>query len=370
MFKKYDTKNTKKITKDEMKNSFILGDRVDALKTIPDESIDIIFTSPPYNVKKTYDINEDGLTYDEYLDWLYETWEECKRVLVDGGRFILNIPMTITYQKGYKHITADSVKQFEKLGFTLMGEAIWDKGNVTSRTAWGSFKSPSAPYLVQPYEMVLIFGKNGRKLKGDKEFADITKEEFINYSYSMWKVRPETAKHKDHPAPFPRELVYRVLKFFSFEGNTVLDPFSGTGTTAQVANLTNRNFVYIDNSEKYLNWAKEQIENNVDNKELINFEPKGKINILGVKISEKEFNKLVEQSNKLIKLNNKRASFLTIDEDKKEEYKELLNITEKYNDILLKKKITLTESALLDDICNETSNKAAELYLKYYKMTK
>ncbi len=151
------------------------------------------------------------------------------------------------------------MKQLQDIGFTYRNEMVWDKDNVTSRTAWGSWKSPSSPYIVGPYEMILVFHKGSKVLDGKKENSDITSEEFIKFSYGMWKIMPETTKHKNHPAPFPKELVYRLIKFYTFKDDFVIDPFSGTGTVAEVCYQNNRPFIYIDNCKEYLEYAQERV---------------------------------------------------------------------------------------------------------------
>jgi len=263
MFQTFKTDN--KIEKiEDLKNSFILGDRVESLRKIPDNSISFIFTSPPYNVEKNYNNHNDDMELDEYLSFLYDTWKECFRTLKDGGRMVINVPFSITKYKNKvkKLIPINSIilLQMEEIGFTYRNDIVWNKDNVTSRTAWGSFKSPSSPYVVGPYELLLIFHKNNKVLSGNKEDIDITKEEFIKFSFGMWNIMPETTKHKNHPAPFPKELVYRLIKFYTYKNDIILDPFSGTGTVAEVCKNNGRNFIYIDNCEDYLNYAKEEID--------------------------------------------------------------------------------------------------------------
>lgn len=278
----------KKYSLEELKDNFLLGDRVEALNIIPERNVDLIFTSPPYNVGKDYTNNKDNKPYEEYLEFLKDTWRGCYRVLKRGGRLVINVPTTISKssklepEKGmtYIHLYSDIIKQIlslneetfindageeEKYDIFINTEILWHKQNVKRRTAWGSFQSPSSPYCVHPYEMIIVFSKEQRKLYGEKEFIDITKEEFIDCSLALWNVTPETSK-RWHPAPFPRTLANRILKYFSFSNSLVLDPFSGTGTVAEVAKLTGRNFIYIDNSQEYLEKAVDAVNNPVEPK--------------------------------------------------------------------------------------------------------
>ena len=130
-------------------------------------------------------------------------------------------------------------------------EILWYKQTMLKRTAWGSWKSPSNPHIIPSWEYVLIFSKNSMKLEGDKSKSDITRDEFLNYSDGHWNILPVTKNRKGHPAPFPEELIYRLVKYYSYEGNTILDMFGGTGTVASVASKNNRNFIHIDISEEY-----------------------------------------------------------------------------------------------------------------------
>ena len=244
-----------KVNKNIYIDKYLLGDRLDVMRSIPDNQIDLIITSPPYNVGIEYKNHTDILLYDDYLLFLFDTWKESKRILKNGGRIAINIP-SITYKGEYKALYVDVINQMNELGLIMRGEILWYKQNISNRTAWGSWKSPSNPYLVQPYEFVLIFSNGEKKHFGDKDKIDITKKEFIEFSNSFWHIKPETRLGKNHPAPFPEKLVYRLLKFYTYKEDIVLDMFGGSGTVPLVCQKTNRHFVYIDNSEEYLSFAK------------------------------------------------------------------------------------------------------------------
>jgi len=244
-------------------NKIINGDVFEILGKIPDNSVHLAITSPPYNVGKNYDSHNDKMNYGEYLNWLNKVWIETKRILVLGGRLCLNIAPTGI--KEFVPTHQDFTNQLRKIGMTFRTEIIWYKQTMLKRTAWGSFKSPSNPHIIPSWEYILIFSKGQNRLEGNPKDADITKEEFMKFSDGMWYLAPETQRN-GHPAPFPEELIYRLIKFYSYKGNTVLDMFGGTGTVAVVAKKTGRNFVHIDISKEYckiatkrLNLAKEKL---------------------------------------------------------------------------------------------------------------
>jgi DNA modification methylase len=253
------------------KDQIICGDSRAVLRAMPDECVHLAITSPPYNVGLEYDSHNDKMPYEEYLQWLTGFWIELKRVLVPGGRFALNIaPTSIKdFRPIHYHMTRDLVH----LGFIMRTEILWYKQTMRRRTAWGSWKSPRNPHMVPSWEYVLVFSKGSWTLEGNKADADITGEEFIKFSDAFWTIQPETRRRQpflkslypprkprtvnrelradSHPAPFPEELIYRLIKFYSYRGNVVLDPFGGTGTVATVAARTGRHYVHIDLSKKY-----------------------------------------------------------------------------------------------------------------------
>lgn len=241
---------------DEFLNKIICGDCLEIMKRIPDNSIHLAITSPPYNVGIDYDNHHDQMNYDEYLDWLMKVWIETKRILVHGGRFCLNIAPTSI--KNFRPIHYDFAAQMMKIGMIMRTEILWYKQTIRKRTAWGSWKSPSNPHILPSWEYVLVFSKGSWQLPGDPKNADITRYEFEKFSDGFWYIPPETQRN-GHPAPFPEELIYRLIKFYSYRGNIVLDMFGGTGTVALVAHKTNRKFIHIDISKEYCENAKKRL---------------------------------------------------------------------------------------------------------------
>ncbi len=266
------------VKKPGWKDRILCGDCRDALRGMPDSCVHLAITSPPYNVGLEYDGHNDRMSYDDYLAWLLPVWRELYRVLVNGGRFALNIAPTSI--KDFKPIHYDMAAQLRALGFIMRTEILWYKQTMRRRTAWGSWKSPRNPHIVPSWEYVLVFSKGSWTLDGNKQDADIAGKEFIQFSDGFWQIAPETrgrqpflkslykprrgrkapeSRRDGHPAPFPEELIYRLIKFYSYRGNVVLDPFGGTGTVAVVAKKTGRHFIHVDVSKKYCRIAAERL---------------------------------------------------------------------------------------------------------------
>ena len=244
----------------ELLNTIIQGS-CENMKDIPNNSLHLMITSPPYNVSKEYD---NDLSLEEYLNLLKNCFTETYRVLVDGGRACINIANI--GRKPYIPLSDYISKIMIEIGFNMRGEIIWNKSaGAGISTAWGSFQSASNPILRDVHEYILIFSKGNYKRerdKNEKEFRkdNISKEEFIEWTKSVWTMNPESAKRIGHPAPFPEELPNRLIKLFSFTNDIVLDPFMGSGTTAIASIKNNRNFVGYEINEEYINLANNRIE--------------------------------------------------------------------------------------------------------------
>lgn len=234
------------------------GDCLEMIKNIPDDSVDLIITSPPYNVGIEYNSNDDNLEYESYLNWLKEIFGQAYSKLKNGGRICVNVAME-SNKSGKKYLSNDISNMLEDIGYLRNSTIIWDKQNLSKRTAWGSWKSPSCPNIINPLEVIIVCSKGTRKKTGDKSKIDITKEEFIEYSLGVWKFGSESAKRVKHPAPFPVELPYRCLKMFSYVGDVVLDPFMGSGTTGVACKKLDRDFIGIELDKTYYDIAKERI---------------------------------------------------------------------------------------------------------------
>ena len=224
------------------------GDARAVLDRLPANSVELAITSPPYNLRVPYRGYTDNLAPDEYLGWLREVWTSLHRVLVLGGRFVLNVAPTSI--KDFRPIHHDLSRDLRDLGYIMRTEIIWYKQTMGRRTAWGSWRSPSNPHIVPSWEYVLVFSKGQWRLPGDPHAVDISAGEFEQYSDGFWKIPPERQR-RGHPAPFPEELIERLVKFYSYRGNVVLDMFGGTGTVAAVARRLGRHYLHIDSSHEY-----------------------------------------------------------------------------------------------------------------------
>jgi DNA modification methylase len=241
-------------------NKIIVGDSEFVLKQLPDNCIDLIFTSPPYNFGLDYENHQDGVDWEKYFEKLFSIFKECIRVLKYGGRIIVNVQPLFSDYVPIHHIISNF---FMENKLIWKGEILWDKHNYNCKyTAWGSWKSPSNPYLKYTWEFLEIFCKGDLKHEGDDKMADITADEFKKWVYAKWDIQPEyNMKKYGHPAMFPEELVERVLKLFSFKGDIILDPFNGVGTTTAVAKRLSRNYLGIDISKEYCKKAEERLKN-------------------------------------------------------------------------------------------------------------
>jgi DNA modification methylase len=238
-------------------DKIICGDCLEVMRKIPDNTAHLAITSPPYNLGLNYDNHSDNLTYENYLKWMKEIWLETKRILVPGGRFALNIAPTSI--KDFRPIHHDFSNQLREIGMIMRTEILWYKQTIRRRTAWGSWKAPSNPHIMPSWEYVLVFNKDSWILKSDSKEADITADEFKRFSDGFWYIPPETQR-RGHPSPFPEELIYRLIKYYTYKNNIVLDMFGGTGTVAVVAQKTGRHFIHIDISKKYCEITEQRLE--------------------------------------------------------------------------------------------------------------
>lgn len=265
---KKDFENTNNELDKKFVNKIHCADSLDIIKKFPDNCIDIVLTSPPYNFGINYENTNDVNIWEDYFNKLFNIFKECVRVLKDSGRIIINVqPMFSDYIPTH-HLISNF---FLKEGLIWKGEIIWEKNNYNCKyCTWGSWKSPSSPYLKYSWEFVEIFCKNSLKKEGDKNNIDIDSEEFKKWVYGKWSIAPErNMKKYKHDAMFPEELVKRLLKLFSYKNDIVLDPFNGAGTTTKVAKQLNRKFIGIDISEEYCKTAEDRLNDclNISKKE-------------------------------------------------------------------------------------------------------
>jgi site-specific DNA-methyltransferase (adenine-specific) len=221
----------------------------ETMDELPDNSVHLMITSPPYNVGKEYD---NDLTLNDYRAMLKRVWKEAYRILVDGGRVCINVANI--GRKPYLPLHAFIIADMLELGFLMRGEIIWDKAaSAGSSCAWGSWRSASNPVLRDVHEYILIFCKTEFKRTGTE--STISRDDFLEFTKSIWKIPAESAKKVGHPAPFPLELPARLIRLYSFKGDVVLDPFIGSGTTAVASKEAERKWIGYDISQEYVDLA-------------------------------------------------------------------------------------------------------------------
>lgn len=229
----------------------------EVMNELLDCSVHLMVTSPPYNVGKDYD---EDLSLEEYLAFLRKVWKEVYRVLVPGGRACVNVANL--GRKPYIPLNGLIAKEMTELGFLMRGEIIWDKASSASTsTAWGSWQSATNPTLRDTHEYILVFSKGSfRRDKMDGRISTISKEEFLEFTKSVWEIPSESARKVGHPAPFPVDLPYRLIQLYTFSDEIVLDPFMGSGQTALAALKAGRHFVGYEISGEYLELANTRIQ--------------------------------------------------------------------------------------------------------------
>ena len=226
------------------------------VEELPDSCIHLAVTSPPYNVGKTYD---QDLTLAEYRQLLKAVFAEVYRVLVPGGRTCVNVANL--GRKPYIPLHSYVITDMADIGFLMRGELIWNKGSSAgASTAWGSWLSASNPSLRDTHEYILVFSKGSFSRAASDRQSTINKKEFLAYTKSVWEFPAESATRAGHPAPFPIELPYRCIQLYTFQGDFVLDPFCGVGSTCVAALRAGRHFVGYDTNQEYVDAALKRIE--------------------------------------------------------------------------------------------------------------
>ena len=260
---------------DDFIDQIILGDSVEVLKEIPDNSIDLVVTSPPYNIGIRYETWNDRMPWDEYYNWCRKWLYEIYRVLKDDGRFCLNHYLSFgSGKRGFKIGTKKGNNQTDddedtrqtplmdlnyiavnEIGFRHHSIAIWQDITLARETAWGSWLSASSPYINSPFEGILILYKKYWK-KQNAGVSTIDKKDFVKLTRGIWDIGTATG---DTPAVFPEKLPYYCINLLSYEGDIVLDPFVGSGTTAVVAKRLGRHFIGIEIDPKYAEIARRRV---------------------------------------------------------------------------------------------------------------
>jgi len=234
--------------------------QADALTTraVAAESVDLVVTSPPYNVDIAYGSHDDGLSYAEYLKFSRAWMTRCFSWLKKDGRMCLNIPLDKN-KDGQQSVGADLTTIAKDIGFRYHSTIVWNEGNISRRTAWGSWMSASAPYVIAPVELIVVLYRESWKRTSGSRTSDIARRDFMDWTNGLWTFNGESRKRTGHPAPFPVELPRRCVLLFSFVGDTVLDPFMGSGTTLVAAGACGRKAIGIEIDPGYCALARKRI---------------------------------------------------------------------------------------------------------------
>lgn len=222
------------------------------------EFIDLIVTSPPYNVGVEYNSNDDTLSYEAYLDFSSKWMSNCYAWSKPQARFLLNIPLDKN-KGGNRSVGADLTAIAQEAGWKYHSTIVWNEGNISRRTAWGSWLSASAPYVISPVELIVILYKGEWKKTNGTKVSTIKRDEFMEWTNGLWAFNGESKKRVGHPAPFPRALPNRCIKLFSYKDDLVFDPFCGSGTTLIEAYLLERKSIGVEIDEAYCKVAQQRI---------------------------------------------------------------------------------------------------------------
>ena len=226
---------------------------------IPDYSVHLMVTSPPYNVKKEYD---KDLSLDEYRALLRAVFKETYKKLVTGGRACVNVANL--GRKPYIPLHSYIIEDMQEIGFYMRGEIIWNKASSASpSTAWGSWQSAANPVLRDIHEYILVFSKESFSRKGGHKQNTICKTDFLEWTKSVWTFPAVSARSIGHPAPFPEELPHRLIQLYTFKDDVILDPFCGSGTTCLAAVRDGRHYVGYEISPEYVKLANERIKRRI-----------------------------------------------------------------------------------------------------------
>lgn len=249
-------KNTKPYI--QYNNITLYNEDILTINVIDKDSIDLIVTSPPYGVDIKYENYDDSIPYDKYLEFTKKWLARCYNFVKPDGRLCLNVPLDKN-KGGQQSVCADITTIAKEIGWKYHSTIIWNEQNISRRTAWGSWKSASAPFVIAPVEVIIIMYKEEwKKINGGK--SDITRDEFIEWTNGVWNFSGESKKRVGHPAPFPIELPKRCMKLFSYIGDIVLDPFLGSGSTLIACLENNRIGIGVDIDKSYCELTKKRLK--------------------------------------------------------------------------------------------------------------
>lgn len=242
----------------DRENITIFKDDILTTSAIPNDSVDLIVTSPPYNVDIAYNSHNDQLGYEDYLEFSRKWLAKCYAFARRDGRFCLNIPLDKN-KGGQQSVCADITTIAKDVGWKYHSTIIWNEQNISRRTAWGSWLSASAPFVIAPVEVIVVLYKEAWKKTSGSGVSDVTRDEFMEWTNGVWSFNGESKKRVGHPAPFPVELPRRCIKLFSYVGDTVLDPFLGSGSTLLACLRTKRRGIGTEVDRGYCQLAVDRL---------------------------------------------------------------------------------------------------------------
>jgi site-specific DNA-methyltransferase (adenine-specific) len=277
-------------------NKIINDNCVDVMSKMPNDSIDLIVTSPPYNVGIDYDSCDDRMSMEDYWEWTKEWLTESFKVLKDDGRIAVNIPYEVNVQDrgGRVLFMSEFWAIMKKIGFNFYGLVDLDENSPhrSKTTAWGSWMSPSSPYIYNPKECVILAYKKDRikKIKGEPEWSgvmtdieqedgsikkkmvyqDEDKKEFMSLVYGQWEYFADTKQQTK--ATFSMDIPMRALKILTYKNDIILDPFMGSGTSLVAAEILGRRWIGIELSPNYCKVAQERVQHFIDRNKQIKLE--------------------------------------------------------------------------------------------------
>ena len=271
---------------EEIVNTIINGDCIKVMSEMPEKSVDLIVTSPPYGVGIDYDTFEDDLEFDQYKVFSNNWMREAYRVLKDDGRIALNIPYEINRQDkgGRIFMAAELWNIMKSIGFGFYGIVDLEEQSPhrSKTTAWGSWMSPSAPYIYNPKECIILAYKKHhiKKIKGEPEwvatmveqedgkekktYTEEQKKEFIDLVYGQWNYFADTKSMTK--ATFSMDIPVKAIKILSYRNDIILDPFAGSATTCVAAETLNRRWIGVELSENYAEIGRKRVQGFVDKK--------------------------------------------------------------------------------------------------------
>ena len=269
-------------------NRIIQGDCVVEMGKLPESTVDLVVTSPPYNVGIDYDSHDDRMTMEDYWEFTEQWLSKTYRLLKDDGRIAVNIPYEVNVQDrgGRILFMSEFWSIMKKVGFQFYGLVDLDENSPhrSKTTAWGSWMSPSSPYIYNPKECVILAYKKDRikKVKGEPQwkgelvdleqedgtikqkmmYQEEDKKEFMSLVYGQWEYFADTKQQTK--ATFSMDIPMKAIKILTYRNDVILDPFTGSGTSLCAAEISGRRWLGIELSENYTKVAKERVQHFVD----------------------------------------------------------------------------------------------------------